>query len=637
MNDLNFASRMMNTIQRQTLGRLLVAFLLVVATSLAVTGCSAAEPTPEPVSVPDSYQLTILHNNDGESRLMNLGPGLEAYGGAARFAAVVERERAAVRQSNSDSSVNKVIVVSSGDNFLAGAEFIAGRRDGVFYDARAMDVIGYDAIALGNHDFDYGPDVLADFIEQVSGSRVPFLSANLDFSGEPALRDLLDSGRIAESMVVEGGTLGIIGATTPELESLSSPRRVKVMQDVAAQVQAEVDRLEASGVNKIVLISHMQDLEADTELLSKLRGVDVVVAGGDDALLANACDPLVPDGREPYAEYPMMARDRNGTSVPVVTTAGQYSYLGKLVVNFDRNGSIVDIDRDSSGPIRIAANDDSYSIQQEITDCKRRLEVRVSPLANRMESDVITSLQMGLDQLTRPIAQTQVDLNAIESEVRTRETNQGDLMADALLWQASRLALDYGSVLPDVAIQNGGGIRNDSIIPAGSIRELDTIEMAPFTNMVTVVEGITRSQFKEVLENAVSRAVAGDINAGTGRFAQVAGFKFEWSESGTAQVLNDDGSVRVPGTRIQRVILDSGAVIIGGGKVVPGEPLAVATVDFLARGGDDYPYRGAPFTALGVTYQQALANYVQFSDGLNGAITSEMYPEGGEGRIVRLR
>ena len=187
-----------------------------------------------------------------------------------------------------------------------------------------------------------------------------------------------------------------------------------------------------------------------------------------------------------------------------------------------------------------------------------------------------------------------------------------------------------------MAIQNGGSIRIDSLLPAGQIRELDTFDMAPFANMVTVVEEISRSQFKEILENTVSRAVEGDTDGGTGRFAQVCGFSFEWSESGTAQVLNPDGSVRVPGARVQRVVLDDGDVIVGGGGVMSGPDLTVATVDFLARGGDEYPFRGAPFTVLGVSYQQALANYIQFPADLDGTVTAADYPESGEGRVKRL-
>jgi 5'-nucleotidase len=82
------------------------------------------------------------------------------------------------------------------------------------------------------------------------------------------------------------------------------------------------------------------------------------------------------------------------------------------------------------------------------------------------------------------------------------------------------------------------------------------------------------------------------------------------------------------------VTLDDATSIVAGGAVVPGADVTIATIAFLARGGDQYPYRGAPFTALGVTYQQALFNYIV--SGLGGAITAADYPEGGEGRITEL-
>jgi len=331
-----------------------------------------------------------------------------------------------------------------------------------------------------------------------------------------------------------------------------------------------------------------------------------------------------------------MANDRNGDSVAVVTTSGQYAYLGKLVVTFDPNGRVVGIDDGASGPIRIARGDNPLLVQTELDNCRRQVEFRDSVLGNQLQMEVVAPLKNSLDGLAQPIATSQVDLDGRRSEVRSRETNQGNLMADALRWQTSQRAAKYSVSSPDVAIQNGGGIRNGVVLPAGPITELDTFDMAPFSNLVTVLENISREQFKEVLENAVSRAVDGDTEGGSGRFAQVSGFSFEWSESGTAQVLDADGTVDTPGTRVRRVVLDDGTVIVDGGTLVPGTALTVATNDFLARGGDQYPYRDAPFTNLGVTYQQALSNYIQDPAGLNGTVTAADYPEGGEGRIVRL-
>jgi 5'-nucleotidase len=232
------------------------------------------------------------------------------------------------------------------------------------------------------------------------------------------------------------------------------------------------------------------------------------------------------------------------------------------------------------------------------------------------------------------IANSEVNLDGRKPIIRSEETNEGNLIADSLRWQAEQLAADFGVAEPDVALQNGGGIRNEDIIPTGPISELDTFDMVPFPNFLTVFLAIPRSQFKEIMENAVSRAVTGDIPGGTGRFAQISGFSFVWDANGTAQVLNPDGTVATLGTRVQSIVLDDGTAIVNSGSVVPGPDLTVATIDFLARGGDQYPFRGEPFTVLGVSRQQALSNYLQ--NALGGVITAANYPEGGEGRITRL-
>jgi 5'-nucleotidase/UDP-sugar diphosphatase len=185
-----------------------------------------------------------------------------------------------------------------------------------------------------------------------------------------------------------------------------------------------------------------------------------------------------------------------------------------------------------------------------------------------------------------------------------------------------------------VALQNGGGIRNDSVIPAGDVTELTTFAMAPFPNFVSIVPDIPRAQFKEILESAVSRIDPAPVPGGTGRFAQIAGFAFTFDTTGTPMLIATDGTVLTPGTRVTDVVLDDGTVIVSGGVVVAGPDLTVATIDFLARGGDQYPFRGAAFTTIGVSYQQSLSNYIQ--NGIGGVISAADYPEGGGGRITEL-
>ncbi len=588
------------------------------------------------------YWLTLLHNNDGESQLINAGTGLEDFGGIARFATVVEtlkREaKMGPRAGNAGPQLavaslangrppelandpgGGAILVTSGDNFLAGPEFNLSIQNGIpFFDAIGVDLIGYDALAIGNHEFDFGPDVLADFILSFSETMPPFLSANLEFGGEPRLQNLVNAGKIAASAVIKkrGQRIGIIGATTPNLPFISSPRNVVVLQDVAGEVQAEVQKLERMGVDKIVLISHLQGLAEDLALIAMLDGVDVVVAGGGDELLANPGTVLIP-GDVSAGPYPLIATDMDGTQIPVVTSTGQYKYVGRLVAGFNKAGEVVAI-VDGSGPVRVAggANPDAVAPDPEI------------------QARVVDPVAAGLAGLAaNVIADLQVDLDGRRSEVRSRETNEGNLIADALLWQAQQLASSFGVASPDVALQNGGGIRNDAIVPTGPFTELETFNILPFPNFVSVLENIPRDQFKEILENAVARTAAGDPGGGTGRFAQIAGFDFEYDPNGTGIVLDANQNVVTPGTRIRNVTLDDGTQIVVNGVVQAGPAITVATIDFLAKGGDEYPYRGAPFTTLGVTYQQALFNYIV--NALGGVITAGQYPMGGEGRIIRL-
>lgn len=556
----------------------------------------------------EAFTLTVLHNNDGESVLLPSGNNGE-IGGAARFTSLI-------KDLQTNATTDGVITLSSGDNFLAGTAFNASLQDGIFYDAIVLNEIGYDAIALGNHDFDFGPDILADFIgsDQFT-SPIPFLSSNLDFSSEPRLQNLVDQGRIASSVVVEKGgeQIGVIGATTRLLAAISSPRNVKINPDIAGEVQAEIDALQAQGVDKIILISHLQSIEEELALIPQLSGVDIVIAGGGDELLANPTDPLLPgDTSDPSTPYPLTATNADGDSVPVVTTAGRYRYVGQLEIEFDDQGKVVSF---NGGPVRVLA-DDGIGIDPTI------------------QAEVVAPVQESVEELAANVlATSEVDLNGqrgafgITPGVRTQETNLGNLIADALLATGVDLADDFGIAAPKVALQNGGGIRNDSIISAGDFTELDTFNILPFANFVSVVPEVTAENFKEILENAVSR-----IEFTDGRFAQISGFKFAYDPTGTAQIIDQQTSeITTPGTRVTTVILDDGTVIVEDGQVVAGAPaISIATIDFSARGGDQYPFGGAEFTSLGVTYQQSLANYV--TNVLGGRITEELYPADGNFR-----
>jgi|APFre7841882724_1041349.scaffolds.fasta_scaffold07850_4 5'-nucleotidase len=592
--------------------------------------------------------LTLLHNNDGESKLTGSG----GFGGVANFAKVVGDTRAAAQAAGRD-----VIFVSSGDNVLAGLAFTASRRAGVYYDATAQARLGYDAITLGNHDFDFGPEVLADIIAQYAsnGGRAPFLSANLDFATEPTLQAHATAGRIAKSaVIVRGGErYGIVAATTETLPTVSSPGRVAV-GSVLAAVRAEVSRLKAQGINRIILSSHLQGVASELALIAQLTDVDVVIAGGGDEYLINPAtggdrysdtldgvDDIPDDGFERrFGGYPLVAKDADGRDVPVVTTVGEYRYLGRLDVEFDVAGNVTSW---TGNPIlvdpRAAGATPDPALVADVID---PLIAAQASLA----SNVIGSTDVGLNGRRGTVSDLGGTFGATIPGVRNRETNEGSLVADALLWKARNTP---GSLLNPlnvaVALTNGGGIRNDNVIGPGVLSEKDTIDMLPFDNYVTVVNNVSVAALKDMLENAVSRWEFGD-----GRFAQIAGFRFYWDprQPGTkfatgARTMDD---VAEPGRRVRRIeFLDGRTLFDARTGVVYGGLLDVVTNSFVASGGDGYDFAGdnrnddagtpsLPRSNLPASYQQALFDYVK--DELRGSVSASKYPANGPGRIVQV-
>ena len=580
------------------------------------------------------FELTILHNNDGESRLRESyvplpgtpspGPDMSRpFAGVARFATLVDELRHDATHGRSDFGrrVDRgVVMLSSGDNFLAGAEFAASLDHGVpFYDATAMRKVGYDAIAIGNHEFDFGPDVLADFIRGFRGD-VPFLSANIDVSAEPALVQLQQRGQIARSTIVRerGEKIGIIGATTPQLPNISSPRNV-IVNEVAPAVQAEVDRLQRKGVDKIILISHLQNITEDQALAPLLSGVDVMIAGGGDELLANPWNPLSPGDlpAQVVGPYPLTGTDADGNSLPIITTAGGYKYVGQLVVGFNDDGEVVDIDEEQSGPQRVIGFDDGQG--GPVVDPDRGVQRKVVDPVNAFVAGLAANV----------LGTSQVALDGTRPAIRQRETNLGNLTADSMLWQAQQSAAGFGVDAPQIALQNGGGIRNESLIPAGSISELHTFQILAFANFVSVMEDIPAEHLKELLETSLSVVAP----ANNGRFGHWAGMTVEFDATQPGRVIDPATcAVGEPGQRVQTITVGSELVYdasLADPWVVDEATWTVdmATNDFTFRNGDCYDFRGNSFTTVGVTYQQALANYLTSPDGLNGVISSAEYPE----------
>lgn len=610
-----------------------LSLIVLLATVLVAAAPVAAK---RPGSQVD-FWLTILHNNDGESKLIEqlavANDPTTSYAGISRFVTLVNQLQADAVSGRPPTPGAKrgVLTLSSGDNFLAGAEFAASLDKGVpFYDSIAANLIGYDAMAIGNHEFDFGPDVLADYISGVDAG-IPFVSANLDVSAEPALAALAAAGRIVPSHVVKqrGERIGIVGATTPQLPNISSPRNV-VVNAVAPAVQEQVDLLTAQGVNKIILISHLQDVGEDLALAGELSGVDVMIAGGGDELLASAGDPLSPGDASsvPFGDYPLYAMGGDGAEIPVVTTSGDYKYVGRLVVGFNSAGEVIAVDDPLSMPVRVVGEGYPDGVAPDPT-AEATIVEPVKAFVAALAANILAQSEVPLNGLRGTVGAGEVVLTP---GIRNSETNLGNLTADSMLWQAQQLASSFSVDAPQVGLQNSGGIRNNNVIPAGPISELNTFQILAFTNFVSVKEDISAEQFKAVLETSVSEV-------GNGRFGQWSGVEFTYTTANQARAINPDTcEVGVEGDRIQDVFVEDVQIFDDGVFVGPADwTVDLTTNDFTFRGGDCYDFGEGGFTTLGVTYQQALANYLV--NGLGGLITAAQYPvtpPAPPQRIIRL-
>ncbi len=202
---------------------IVVAALVAVLSATMTAGTASARGHGRPRA---DFTLTILHNNDGESSLLPTTVDGVEYGGIARFQRKVNRLR---RRSHStydrgESRKRGVVLLNSGDNYLAGTTFQASEEEGApFYDGIAVRLLRYDVLGIGNHEFDFGPETFARFVETVD-RRTPFVSANLDFSASPSLAGHVGRSLVSSTVVRERGEkIGVVGLTTPSLPTISSP------------------------------------------------------------------------------------------------------------------------------------------------------------------------------------------------------------------------------------------------------------------------------------------------------------------------------------------------------------------------------------------------------------------------------
>ncbi|MBW4604974.1 MAG: 5'-nucleotidase C-terminal domain-containing protein [Calothrix sp. FI2-JRJ7] len=641
-----------------------------------------------------TFQLQILHASDFEG-------GIPALNDAVGFSTVVNALK--------DDYAN-TLILSSGDNYIPGPFFSASSDPSVASaigaagvgrgDIAILNGIGVQASVFGNHEFDLGTSTIQSLIVpsgNYQGAEFPYLSANLDFSGDASLASRVvapgqdftnvgstqsvvlangttatdNRGRISSSAVitVNGERIGIVGTTTPTLPSISSPGPgVTVTPDsfntdptadqldaLAAIIQPQVDALTATGINKVILLSHMQQFPIEQALATRLNDVDVVIAGGSHQLFADNTDTRRPeDLGSTVPNYPsVITNTTTGEQVLVINTAANYRYVGRLVADFDLDGKIIpnSIDPNISG----AYATDAANVAALIATNTAAGGVTATPNAEVVAAtnalqNVIVSKDGNI------FGSTSVFLNGTRDDVRIQETNLGNLTADANL----TIARDYDPTVT-ISIKNGGGIRdNIGFIPsvsgsqqveklppssnplankdAGDISQLDIENSLRFNNDLSLVT-ITAAQLEQIMEHAVAGTGTGRT---PGQFPQVGGIAFSFDATRTARTATTEGD-RIRSLAIKDENGKTIDIVVNDGQLVgdPNRTFRMVTLGFLASGGDGYPFQGftstlnrrdlliagaartgqATFAADG-TEQDAFAEYLTRIDTYNQADTA---------------
>lgn len=513
-------------------------------------------------------KLVIIHTNDTHGRDV-------ADEGILGTAAVAQLKK------DYQAAGADTLLLNAGDA-IQGTTLVNHNRgaDAISF----MNLAGYDAMCVGNHEFDWGYDNLKQL---TASANFPVMGANVldKASGNPVFQER----QIFTTST--GLKVGVFGLATPETATSANPSGIQTLrflggEDLYRCASSQVDALKAEGCDLIVALGHLGVDESSAaagcrsvDLVNHVSGIDLFIDGHSHTVMEH--------GRPvPTEQYPSF---QNNSSTLIVSTGSGLSNAG--IVVYDPATKALDCG---------LVNASIYNGSDETT------------AAAIYARDTAVIAELG-----KPFAVSEILLNGERAPGnRTEETNLGDFAADALLYGANQAT---GNII-DAAITNGGGIRDS--IPAGQISMLDMRTVFPFNNQICVLP-ITGQGLLETLEAATYCTPDA-----LGAFPQVAGITFTIDTSGIYQ--NGESYSTYyrcanPGTRIKDV-------------TVNGEPLDlnktyyIATNDFSAAGGDTYyafkeAYEAGGFNT-GVALEDALIHYTK--DILGGVIPQGKYgvPQG---------
>ncbi|HEV7266291.1 MAG TPA: 5'-nucleotidase C-terminal domain-containing protein [Falsiroseomonas sp.] len=433
----------------------------LLAAALALSGL--ALPTPRPARAQARARVSLLHVNDFHSRHEGAQAngavcraGADCLGGSARLVAAMQAARAASAAEGRAS-----LALDIGDQFM-GSLFYTHHRG--LAEAAIQNAWGCEAMALGNHEFDNGPENLARYARAL---RAPLLAANLDTAGEPALAGLV---RPWIAFRRGGARIVLIGVVTEDTPAIASPGPRLRFGDPAEATARAIAAARAEGPATVVVLSH-RGLAADRRLAAAVAGIDAILGGHSHTILASH-----PDAEGPA---PVLA-DGPDRAVRIVQAGAFGRFLGRLDLDLAEDGRVA---AHGGDPREITAT------QAEDAEAAAIVARFAAPLAAVR---------------ARHVARSTAALEV--AGCREGECAIGNLIAEAMLAAVPNA---------DIAIQNGGGMR--ARLPEGTITYGDVLAVLPFGNTLATAT-IRGGDLRAALENGLSQP-------GAGRFPQIAGLR----------------------------------------------------------------------------------------------------------------
>lgn len=494
-------------------------YLLIASIFLIVSSLAVAEPT----------RLTFLHTND-----LDQMSGVKGHGGFAELATLIAEEKK--RSPNA-------IVTFGGD--LISPSILSGLTKGTQM-IELMNALKADIAVLGNHEFDFGPEVAA---ARVSESNFPWLGTNVfDPNGKVAVN--------AESLVimeVAGFKVGFFGITTADTVYLSSPGENIIFADYLETAAQSVKTLKEQGAEIIVAMTHM-DFDEDRQLAEEVKGIHLILAAHDHVPASFVT---------------------NGTTV--LQAGANAMYLG--VVNLD-----VEYIEKRGKKRLVVLPSWQMVINKGVTP-----EPEMKAIVDKFEADL--DKQLGV-----AIGKTAVSLDTRRSTVRSTESNFANLIVDAMKEEVGA----------DIGFTNGGGIRGDKIYDAGTVlTRKDILTELPFGNVTVLVE-VTGDDVREIVETGVSKVE--DVAGRFGHYAGLS-FAYDKTKPAGERVTDimvggaplDPGKIYTVATNDYVANGGDGYAVLKGKKQIidkaAGTLMATTVMNYIKKQGEVSPTTGGRITA----------------------------------------